>query len=136
MGDSLRYKDWFEKAIQDLRGAEILMEHDGGNDFYKGFSWEDDGPLGNGVNITCKTEVPQIVQEVLLKDPQAAQISDIAFIKMQVSDIFDHLLKACTDGKPVAMGIGTVEHVKDNGLVGVLFLKIALHHSQLIQVCK
>ena len=32
MGDSLRYKDWFEKAIQDLRGAEILMEHDGGND--------------------------------------------------------------------------------------------------------
>ena len=31
MGDSLRYKDWFEKAIQDLRGAEILMEHDGGN---------------------------------------------------------------------------------------------------------
>ena len=29
MGDSLRYKDWFEKAIQDLRGAEILMEHDG-----------------------------------------------------------------------------------------------------------
>lgn len=32
MGDSLRYKDWFEKAIQDLRGAEILMKHGGGND--------------------------------------------------------------------------------------------------------
>ena len=32
MGDSLRYKDWFEKAAHDLRGAEILMEHDGGND--------------------------------------------------------------------------------------------------------
>ena len=32
MGDSLRYKDWFEKAVHDLRGAEILMEHDGGND--------------------------------------------------------------------------------------------------------
>ena len=30
MGDSLRYKDWFEKAAHDLRGAEILMEHDGG----------------------------------------------------------------------------------------------------------
>ena len=24
MGDSLRYKDWFEKAAHDLRGAEIL----------------------------------------------------------------------------------------------------------------
>ena len=32
MGDSLRYKDWFEKAAHDLCGAEILMEHDGGND--------------------------------------------------------------------------------------------------------
>ena len=32
MGDSLRYKDWFEKAAHDLRGAEILIEHDGGND--------------------------------------------------------------------------------------------------------
>lgn len=32
MGDSLRYKDWFEKAAHDLRGTEILMEHDGGND--------------------------------------------------------------------------------------------------------
>lgn len=32
MGDSLRYMDWFEKAAQDLRGAEILMAHEGGND--------------------------------------------------------------------------------------------------------
>ena len=32
MGDSLRYMDWFEKASQDLRGAEILMAHEGGND--------------------------------------------------------------------------------------------------------
>ena len=32
MGDSLRYKDWFEKAAHDLRGAQILMEYDGGND--------------------------------------------------------------------------------------------------------
>ena len=23
MGDSLRYKDWFEKAAHDLRGAEM-----------------------------------------------------------------------------------------------------------------
>ena len=24
MADSLRYKNWFEKAIQDLRGAELI----------------------------------------------------------------------------------------------------------------
>lgn len=32
MGNSLRYKDWYEKAAHDLRGAQILMEYDGGND--------------------------------------------------------------------------------------------------------
>ena len=32
MGDSLRYKDWYEKAAHDLRGAQILMEYDDGND--------------------------------------------------------------------------------------------------------
>ena len=31
-GDSLRYKDWFERTVQDLHGAEILMAHGGGND--------------------------------------------------------------------------------------------------------
>lgn len=28
IGDSLRYKDWYEKAMHDLYGAKILMEHD------------------------------------------------------------------------------------------------------------
>lgn len=32
MADSNRYLDWFEKAQQDLKGAKILMEHDGGYD--------------------------------------------------------------------------------------------------------
>lgn len=25
MGDSLRHVDWFDKAVQDLRGEEILV---------------------------------------------------------------------------------------------------------------
>ncbi len=32
MGDSLGNMDWFEKAAQNLRGAEILMSQDRGND--------------------------------------------------------------------------------------------------------
>ena len=30
--DSLRYKDWYARAAQDLRGARILLEYDGGNE--------------------------------------------------------------------------------------------------------
>lgn len=32
MADSLRYQDWYDKAQHDLRGAKILLEHQGGND--------------------------------------------------------------------------------------------------------
>ena len=32
MGDSFRYKDWYEKALHDLNGAKILFEHEGGYD--------------------------------------------------------------------------------------------------------
>lgn len=30
--DSLRYLDWYARAEQDLRGAKILLEYDGGNE--------------------------------------------------------------------------------------------------------
>jgi len=30
--DSLRYMDWYARAEQDLRGARILLEYDGGNE--------------------------------------------------------------------------------------------------------
>ena len=29
MADSLRYKDWFERAIQDLHGKELIKILDG-----------------------------------------------------------------------------------------------------------
>lgn len=32
MVDTLRYKDWIEKAQRDLKSAKILKEHDCGND--------------------------------------------------------------------------------------------------------
>lgn len=32
MPDSGLYEDWYEKAERDLRGAQILFEHDGGYD--------------------------------------------------------------------------------------------------------
>ncbi|MCT8978554.1 HEPN domain-containing protein [Clostridium sp. CX1] len=32
MVDTLRYKDWIEKAERDIKSAKILKEHDCGND--------------------------------------------------------------------------------------------------------
>lgn len=32
MVDTLRYKDWIEKAERDIKSAKILKEHECGND--------------------------------------------------------------------------------------------------------
>ena len=54
---------------------------------------------------------------------------------MQVLNIVDHLFKTCGNGVTALTGIAPVERIKDHCL-GVLGFEIALHHGQLIQVCK
>ena len=67
MGDSLRYKDWFEKAAHDLRGAEILMEHDGGNDL---------------VAFHCQQTMEKMLKGWLLKTgaPLKGNLRDCAYV--------------------------------------------------------
>ena len=79
MGDSLRYKDWFEKAAHDLRGAEILMEHDGGNDLVafhcqqamekmlKGWLLKTTGELldGHSLVFLCRKATSETVRFIL-----------------------------------------------------------------------
>ena len=125
-------------VVDDIEQGRLhqLRLHDGGNDLDQRFPWEDDGSLRNRIDITGKAEVAEIFQEVFLEYPQASQVLNVAAVKTQVPDVFNHLLQPGADGKAIAVGIGAVEHVKDYGLVGVLFLKISLHHGQFIQVCQ
>ena len=53
---------------------------------------------------------------------------------MEVFHVVDHLLQTGGDGKTVSVGIGAEERVEDHGLVGILSMKIALHHGKLIQI--
>ena len=39
-------------------------------------------------------------------------------------------------GKTVAAGIVAVEHIEYNCFIGIFFLKVALHHCQLVEVCE
>ena len=66
MGDSLRYKDWYEKAAHDLRGAQILMEYDGGNDL---------------VAFHCQQEMEKMLKGWLLKK------TDELFVPKNVSKV-------------------------------------------------
>lgn len=63
MADSTRYQDWYDKGMHDLRGADILFEHDGGNDlvafhcqqamekYLKGWLLKETGELFDGHSL-------------------------------------------------------------------------------------
>ena len=68
MVDSLRYKDWFEKAERDIKSAKVLKENDCGNDIvafhcqqaieklFKGFLLKKTGHIveGHSLIYLCK----------------------------------------------------------------------------------
>ena len=76
----------------------------------------------------------EVVQKIFLEHAGGAQIVHIRLGKMQVVQIFDHLLQAGADGVAVAVGIVAVEGVEDHRLIGILLLKIPLHHGELIKI--
>ena len=73
------------------------------------------------------------VEEIIGKDPQAAEIINVIRGEMQVADIINDLLQSAADGIAAVAGICTVECVEDDDLVGGIF-EITLHHGQLIEV--
>ena len=47
---------------------------------------------------------------------------------MKIVDVLDDLFQTGTDGISVVVGIASVEGIEDNGLIGLLFFEISLHH--------
>lgn len=114
-------------------GFDQLGFHDGGDYLDQRFLREDDGAFRNGIDIAAEAEAGQILEKFLSKQTGTAQIVDFVRPKMQISDVFNHLFQTAGNRIAAAAGIFAVESVEDNDLVGAL-QKIALHHSQLIQV--
>ncbi len=81
MVDTKRYREWFEKSNKDLKGAEILFEHDGDfglvcfhcqqaiEKYLKGYLIYKTGVLQDGHNLVklCKkaSEFSQVFKEYL-----------------------------------------------------------------------
>ena len=55
---------------------------------------------------------------------------------MEILNIFDDLLQPCADCEAVSIRIASVEGIENDSLIGVLLVKLALHHSELVQVCQ
>ena len=75
------------------------------------------------------------MKEVFAEDTQPSQIIDVFIREVQILDIIYDLFQSGHDGISAFVRILPEEHVKDDSFV-FLCLKIALHHSQLIEICE
>lgn len=119
--------------VNDIQQSSFneLCLHDRSHNFDKRFLREDDSTFGNGVNITCKMEILQIVKEVFLEKACASQVINIFRFKMQILDIINGLIQTAGDGIGAAAWILAVKNVKYNTFLGMA-LEVALHHGQFI----
>ena len=116
------------------RGLHELCLHDGRHDFDEGLPREDQRPFRNAVHIPVELEVREVVQKVLIEDLQAPQVLDVLRGEVQLVQVFHQLLHAAHDGVAAPEGVVAEKRVKDDGLVLILVLEIALHHGQLIEI--
>ena len=120
-------------VIDDVQqsGLNKLGFHDWRDDFDQRFLRENDCSFGNGIDITCKPKVFQIIKEIFLEKSGASQIINIFLFKMQVFDVINSLVKTAGNGIGTAARILAIKNIKDNMFFGVSF-KVALHHGQFI----
>ena len=96
---------------------------------------EDDGSLRDSPDITCEVEARKVIEEVFVKYIEALQVLNIIIGKMQVLDVVDHIRKSAAYRVTSVTWIFPVECIEYDDLIRRV-LKVALHHSQLIQVGK
>ena len=95
---------------------------------------KDHGSLRDRPDAARELEMSEIIKEVLVKDPESAQIGDVLRGKVKLLDIIDQLFDAAHDGISAAAGVIAVESIEDHRAVLFVVLEITLHHGELIQV--
>ena len=115
-------------------GFDQLCLNGGGTNGQDGLIGEHRRTLGDGVDVTRKAEVAQVVQEILLKLPLAAQIGDVLLGEVELPDVLDDLLQASGDGEAAAVGHAAEEHVENHVLLVKAVAEIAVAHGDLIEV--
>ncbi len=118
----------------EQRRLQQLRLDDRRGDADKRFPRKDDAPFRNGVNVSVKAKVREILQKILPEQVKPAQIFDILLGKAEIFHIFNGLLQPRRDGEGGVKRIFTVEQVEDRDLVFFVVYIIPLHHGQLIQI--
>ena len=97
---------------------------------------EDGRALGDRPDIAREFEITQIVKEALAEDTARAQVGNVLLAEVQLLDIVDYLLQPRGDGVPAAVGDIAVENVKVADAVLHAVGKVAVAHSQLVEIAE
>ena len=94
---------------------------------------ENHSPLGHGFYVTRKTEIRKRGQELFAEYSERTEIGYVRLGKVQIADIFRHLLQSRRHGVGVSAA-SAVEKVERGATVVHSALEISVRHRELIQV--
>ena len=97
---------------------------------------EDGRALWYRPDIACEFEITQIVKEALAEDPARAQVGDVLLVKVQLLNIVDYLLQPRSNSVAAAVGNVAVENVEVADAVLHTVGKVAVAHSQLVEIAE
>ena len=92
--------------------------------------------LGNSPYIAGKAEITEHLEKLLIKAASAAQVLDIILGEVKVLYIVDDLFKTGGNGKSAAVRYLAEEDIKVCDTVSHAFDKIAVSHSQLVEIAE
>ena len=101
-----------------------------------GLARENRGALRYRPDVPMKAEIPERLQEFLIKHPASAQIRDILLGKMQVLNIVNNLLQAGGNRITALVRHITEENVKISDAVLVSRFPVTVPHSQFVKIAE
>ena len=92
--------------------------------------------LGNGPDIALEPEIAQVFEKLLGEHLPAAQILDILVVKVQILNVFNHLLQPRGDGKAAVVGILAVKNIKIGYFIPHAVVEISVAHRELVVIAQ
>jgi len=97
--------------LQQIRLNQLRLNR-GRADGQQRFAGEHGRAFRDGVNVAVELEILEVIEEALIEDPLAAQISNIIIGEMQLLDVLDNLLQPRGNRETAAVRHVAEEHVE------------------------
>ena len=108
----------------------------GSSDSDEGLAGEDRGALGYGPDVAGEAEGAQVVQEVLLEEVFAAEVSNVVFVEVEVLNVLYQLLQPGGDGEAASVGHAAEEYVEVGDAVLHPPAEVAVGHGHFVEIEK